>query len=70
MELFLFTFRFIDMASYNSQTNLANYVHLLSVPGNINAPKIMANSASLHYGIACVHMYMHRLTFVAQFFLT
>lgn len=70
MELFLFTSRFIDMSSHNSQTNFANYVHLLSMPGNINALKIMGNSASFHYDITCVHMHMHRLTFVAQFFLT
>lgn len=58
------------MASHNSQTNFANYIQLLSVLGNINGPKIMGNSASLHYDITCVHMHMHRHTFVAQFFLT
>lgn len=33
----------MDVTSYNSETNFANYMHLLSVPGNVSVPKMMGN---------------------------
>lgn len=42
----------MDVTSHNSETDFANYIHLLSVPGNINVPKMMGNSA-----IMTLHVY-------------